>query len=105
MVVQSVPYRSALGARMPDASEINKRYAEAKRRSQRRTGCVLTFAGLIGTLVTGAFFVVVLVNGVFSFGLLSFVAVCLFTFVAGLIGWTRGGNALDAIDNNIGGPF
>jgi hypothetical protein len=91
--------------KMSDAGEINRRYAEAKRRSQKRTGCILALAGLIGMLVTGAVFVVFLVNGVVSLGLLLFVVVCLVTFVTGLIGWRRGGITVDTIADNIEGPF
>ena len=90
---------------MPDANEINRRYAEARRRTQKRNGCVLACAGVVGTLVTGALFVIFLLNGVFSLGLLSFAIVCLFTFVAGLIGWSRGGITMDAISDTIEGPF
>jgi hypothetical protein len=90
---------------MPDASEIDRRYKEAKRRYQKRTGCILAVAGLVGTLVTTGLFVVFFVNGVFSLGLLSFVVVCLFTFVGGVIGWKRGGITVDAVADNIDGPF
>ena len=90
---------------MPDASEIDRRYQEAKRRAQKRTGCLLAVAGLVGTLVTTALFVVFFLNGVFSLGLLSFVFVCLITFVTGLIGWRRGGITVDAVADNIDGPF
>ena len=90
---------------MPSANEVNERYAEARFRRNKRTGLVLMLAGLVGTLVMGAFLVIVLVNGVFSLTLLSLSFVCLFTFLAGLNGWRSGGNAIKAIDENIGGPF
>jgi len=90
---------------MPSANEVNERYAQAKRHRQKRTGFVLMLAGLVGTLAMGAFFVIFLLNGVFSLELLSIVFVCLFTYVAGVKGWRSGENALKAIDDSIGGPF
>jgi hypothetical protein len=62
-------------------------------------------AGLVGSVVVGTLFVVVLLNGVFSLALLTFLFVCLFTFVTGLTGWRRGENALRVIEENVGGPF
>jgi hypothetical protein len=93
---------------VPDLDELKERYERAKRRREKRTNLVLMLAGFAGALVSGVFFVILVADRVFSLTLLSFVLVCLMTFVSGLVGWITGKRQIDSINAIIdesNGPF